>query len=85
LPSSQAKITYAKCIGPFCTDLNTGKNYGVILRKFGEKNVFAQKYDEIRRLDGTALSAGAFTTISSAIVDIVKVGGLAPLTLTSLG
>jgi hypothetical protein len=26
------------------------KNYGAILRKLGEKNVFDQKYDENRRL-----------------------------------
>ena len=50
---SKAKVALAKCIGPFCTDFNTKKNYEVILRKFGKKNVFAQKYDEIRRLDGT--------------------------------
>jgi hypothetical protein len=50
---SKAKTALAKCIGPFCTDFNTKKNYEVILRKFGKKNVFAQKYDEIRRLDGT--------------------------------
>jgi hypothetical protein len=50
---SKAKIALAKCIGPFCADFNTRKNYGVILRKFGKKNVFAQKYDGIRRPDGT--------------------------------
>jgi hypothetical protein len=37
------------------TDFNTGKNYGVPKTKFGEKNLFAKKYDEIRRLDGTLL------------------------------
>jgi hypothetical protein len=46
---SKAKIALAKYIGLFCTDFNTRKYYGV--RKFGKKNVFAQKYDEIRRLD----------------------------------
>ena len=39
---SKAKTALAKCIGPFCTDFNTKKNYEVILRKFGKKNVFAQ-------------------------------------------
>ncbi len=52
---SKAKIALAKSIGPFCTDFNTRKNYGEIKRKFGKKNVFAQKYDEIRRLDGIAV------------------------------
>ncbi len=52
---SKAKTALAKCIGPNCTDFNTRKNYGVIGRDFGKKNVFAQKYDEIRRFDGTNL------------------------------
>ncbi len=56
---SKAKTALAKCIGPFCTDFNTKKNYEVILRKFGKKNVFAQKYDEIRRLDGINCFKGA--------------------------
>jgi hypothetical protein len=58
---SKAKTALAKCIGPFCTDFNTKKNYEVILRKFGKKNVFAQKYDEIRRLDGMILETLAGT------------------------
>jgi hypothetical protein len=37
------------------TDFNTRKNYGVVLRNFGEKNVFSQKYDKIRRFDSTIL------------------------------
>ncbi len=53
LPLVQGHIALAKCIGPLCTDFNTGKNYGVILRKSWEKIFFAQKYDEIRRLDGS--------------------------------
>jgi hypothetical protein len=55
LAVSKAKTALAKCIGPFYTDFNTRKNYEVILRKFGKKNVFAQKYDKIRRLDGNHL------------------------------
>jgi hypothetical protein len=40
----------------FYTDFNTGKLIGVWLRKFERKNIFAEKYDEIRRLDGILLS-----------------------------
>jgi hypothetical protein len=39
----------------FYTDFNTGKLYGATKRKFREKNIFAEKYDEIRRLDGTGI------------------------------
>ncbi len=40
---SKAKQILAKCVGPFCTDFNTRKNYGVILRKLTEKKMFSLK------------------------------------------
>jgi hypothetical protein len=66
LAVSKAKTALAKCIGPFCTDFNTKKNYEVILRKFVKKNVFAQKYDEIEDLTvGKYYSSPAVHEISS--------------------
>jgi hypothetical protein len=50
---SKAKVALAKCIGPFCTDFNTRKIMGYSKESLAKKNVFPQKYDEIRRLDGT--------------------------------
>jgi hypothetical protein len=44
---------FGQCLGPCCTDFNTGKNQGVTLGKFGEKKCFRPK--EIRRFDGTDL------------------------------
>ncbi len=54
---SKAIIAYAKCIGPVCTAFNTRKNCGESKQSLAKKNVFSQKYDEIRRLDGMVLAA----------------------------
>ncbi len=41
-------------LGTFYTDFNTGKLYmGPPKESLEKKNIFAEKYDEIRRLDGT--------------------------------
>ncbi len=39
-----------QCQGLFCTDFNTGKNYGVVLRNFGEKNVLLQSITKLEAL-----------------------------------
>ncbi len=44
---------FGLCLGPCYTDFNTGKPGGNLKKVRREKNVFAQKYDEIRRFDGT--------------------------------
>ncbi len=48
----QGQNGLCQCLGLICIDFNTEKNYWAMLRKFCEKNVFVQKCDEIRRVDG---------------------------------
>ncbi len=52
LGSAQGQNGFEQCLGLCHTDFNTKKNHGVSFIKFGEKNFFSQKYDEIRRFDG---------------------------------
>ncbi len=39
-------------LGTFCTDFNTRNHMGSPKESLEKKNIFAEKYDEIRRLDG---------------------------------
>jgi hypothetical protein len=39
--SLKSQNCFNQCLGPCCTDFNTGKNQGVTLRKFGEKKMFS--------------------------------------------
>jgi hypothetical protein len=70
---SKAKTALAKCIGPFCTDFNTKKNYEIILRKFGKKMFSLKsmtKLEDLTVLDYTGGWVGAMTPIPTTAKNV---------------